>query len=41
MNDLDDDNCEMVDSKGRHTQRDLVQFVEFKKFSNNGQALAK
>jgi hypothetical protein len=27
MNELDDDNCEMVDSKGNHTQRDLVQFV--------------
>jgi hypothetical protein len=41
MRDLDDDNCEMVDSKGNHTQRDLVQFVEFSKFSNNGVALAK
>jgi len=27
MNELDDDNCEMVDSKGNKTQRDLVQFV--------------
>lgn len=27
MNELDDDNCEMVDSKGNHTARDLVQFV--------------
>lgn len=27
MQELDDDNCEMVDSQGRHTQRDLVQFV--------------
>jgi hypothetical protein len=27
MNELDDDNCEMMDSKGNHTQRDLVQFV--------------
>jgi len=31
----------MVDSNGKHTQRDLVQFVEFRKFSNNGVALAK
>lgn len=31
----------MVDSKGNHTERDLVQFVEFSKFSNNGQELAK
>lgn len=41
MEELDDDNCEMVDSKGNHTQRDLVQFVQFSKFSNNGIALAK
>jgi hypothetical protein len=41
MHELDDDNCEMVDSKGNRTQRDLVQFVEFAKFSNNGVALAK
>lgn len=41
MNELDDDNCEMVDSKGNHTTRDLVQFVEFAKFSNNGSLLAK
>ena len=27
MHELDDDNMEMVDSKGRRTQRDLVQFV--------------
>jgi hypothetical protein len=41
MKEFDDDHCDMVDSKGRHTQRDLVQFVEFSKFSNNGVALAK
>jgi hypothetical protein len=41
MHELDDDNMEMVDSKGRKTQRDLVQFVEFEKFSNSGVALAK
>lgn len=41
MHELDDDNCEMMDSKGNKTQRDLVQFVEFSKFSNNGAALAK
>ena len=31
----------MVDSKGNHTQRDLVQFVQFSKLSNSGTALAK
>lgn len=41
MHELDDDNCEMIDSKGRKTERDLVQFVEFSKFSNNGVALAE
>ena len=41
MNELDDDNMGMVDSKGNKTERDLVQFVEFEKFSNNGIALAK
>lgn len=41
MHELDDDNCQMVDSKGRKTERDLVQFVEFEKFSNNGVALAR
>ena len=41
MHQLDDDNCEMIDSKGNKTTRDLVQFVEFQKFSNNGAALAK
>lgn len=41
MHQLDDDNMQMVDSKGQKTERDLVQFVEFQKFSNNGVALAK
>lgn len=36
MNQLDDDDCNLVDSKGRKTSRDLVQFVEFKNFKNNG-----
>lgn len=36
MNQLDDDDCNLVDSKGRKTSRDLVQFVEFKQFKNNG-----
>ena len=31
----------MVDSKGRKTFRDLVQFVEFRKFRNNGVELAR
>lgn len=41
MHDLDDDNMEMVDSRGQRTERDLVQFVEFEKFSNNGVSLAR
>ena len=41
MEELDDDNCQMVDSKGNATQRDLVQFVKFADFQNNGTALAK
>lgn len=41
MNVLDDDDCQLVDSKGRKTTRDLVQFVEFRKFRNNGVELAK
>ena len=36
MEELDDDDCQMVDSRGGKTTRDLVQFVEFKKFRNNG-----
>ena len=41
MRELDDDDNNMVDSNGKHTERDLVQFVEFKKFQNNGVNLAK
>jgi len=36
MHDLDDDRGLMTDSKGRSTERDLVQFVEFAKHNNNG-----
>ena len=36
MKDLDDDDCRLVDSHGQKTKRDLVQFVEFSKFKNNG-----
>lgn len=41
MNVLDDDDCQLIDSKDRKTTRDLVQFVEFRKFRNNGVELAK
>lgn len=41
MKELDDDDCQLVDSKGQRTERDLVQFVEFSKFKNNGVLLAK
>jgi hypothetical protein len=41
MHELDDDDCLMVDSKGNRTTRDLVQFVEFNKFKNNGVELAR
>ena len=41
MHELDDDDCKMVDSKGNKTERDLVQFVEFTEFKNNGVTLAK
>jgi hypothetical protein len=41
MHELDDDNCQLVDSRGRHSRRDLVQFVEFNKFNNDGVNLAK
>ena len=41
MEELDDDDCQMRDSKGRKTTRDLVQFVEFRKFRNNGVELAR
>jgi len=41
MHKLDDDDCDLVDSHGKRTERDLVQFVEFKKFKNNGVELAR
>ena len=41
MNELDDDDCQLVDSRGRRTTRDLVQFVEFKNFRNNSIELAR
>ena len=41
MEELDDDDCQLVDSHGNATTRDLVQFVEFSKFKNNGVDLAK
>ena len=31
----------MMDSNGKRTERDLVQFVEFKNFKNNGVELAR
>ncbi len=31
----------MMDKQGNKTERDLVQFVEFEKFKNNGIALAR
>lgn len=41
MHELDDDDCQLMDSRGRRTTRDLVQFVEFKNFKNNGVELAR
>ena len=41
MDELDDDDCQLRDSKGKKTERDLVQFVEFRKFKNSGILLAK
>ena len=41
MNVLDADDNPLVDRNGRKADRDLVQFVPFKKFSNNGELLAK
>ena len=41
MNVLDADDEPLMDSKGRKTDRDLVQFVPFEKFSNNGEQLAQ
>ena len=41
MNLLDSDDDRLVDKNGRRADRDLVQFVPFKKFSYNGELLAK
>ena len=40
MHELDDDDCQMRDKDGNPTQRDLVQFVEFQKYNNDGVELA-
>ena len=41
MNILDADDEPLRDRRGRRTDRDLVQFVPFKKFSYNGEQLAQ
>ena len=41
MHRLDDDDCLMTDLNGNKTQRDLVQFVEFSEFKDNGVELAR
>ena len=41
MHRLDDDDCLMTDLNGNRTQRDLVQFVEFSEFKDNGVELAR
>jgi hypothetical protein len=41
MSRLDDDDMQMTDQNGNRTERDLVQFVPFKKFSYNGVELAR
>ena len=41
MEQLDDDDMQMVDRNGRKTERDLVQFVPFREYNNDGVALAK
>ena len=41
MEELDDDDMQMVDNNGKRTERDLVQFVPFRKFNNDGVSLAK
>lgn len=41
MRQLDDDECQLVDSRGRKTTRDLVQFVEFRNLKNNSVELAR
>ena len=41
MNFLDADDEPLKDSNGRVSDRDLVQFVPFKKYSYNGELLAQ
>lgn len=41
MERLDDDAMTMTSSTGVRTERDLVQFVPFRNFSNDGVMLAK
>ena len=41
MNVLDSDDIKLKDKNGRKADRDLVQFVEFKKFCYNGELLAQ
>ena len=41
LEELDDDDMQMVDNNGKRTERDLVQFVPFRKFNNDGVSLAK
>ena len=40
MHELDDNDMKMTDKQGNKTIRDLVQFVEFQKYNNNGVQLA-
>lgn len=41
MNNLDDDQMQMTDKEGNRTKRDLVQFVQFQKYKNDGKALSR
>ncbi len=41
MDRLDADDEPLRDSKGRMSDRDLVQFVPFRKYNNNGELLAQ
>ena len=41
MNTLDADEVPLYDRNGRKADRDLVQFVPFKDFKNDGQKLAE
>jgi hypothetical protein len=38
---VDDDDMQMTDKNGNKTERDLVQFVPFREYNNDGVALAK